>query len=189
MTKARVGNELPRALTALAVIYRGKPVPIYVDAVLQPIMYALMKCGASGRFEYINRKMGQMKRRNSDDLKKLSAWLQLPSTRCALRRAGHPDLGSTWIDALNKFQNGTKFSTAFSSRGRSLSWKISDVRSRAIYAKFLKQQNPNMTLDDAVGEATCFGQYDEREIRLAMLSIPDSVIDKLFLEEDHNKGI
>jgi hypothetical protein len=190
MTKGRVGNELPKALTALAVIYWSKPVPIYVDAVLQPIIGALLKCSASGRFEYLNRKMSQMKRRRNADFVKMAAWLQLPSTRCALRRAGHPDLGSTWINALNKFQNGTKFSTAFSSRGRSRSWKFSGARLSAIYAMSLNQVNANMTFDEAVGEATNFGQYDEREIRRAMLSIPVSVIDKHFFPvADDNKGI
>ena len=190
MTKARISNELPMAMTALAVIYWGKPVPAYVDAVLQPIRDAPFHCRISGRTEHVNRIMGQRKRRHSDDFEKMAAWLQLPSTRGELLRAGRPDIAAAWLKALKRFRNGTKFSTAFTSRGRSRSWKINRVSLRAMYAKYLQQQDPNLTFDDAVGCATDFGQHDEREIRRAMSTIPDAVIDEGFFPRvDDNRGI
>jgi hypothetical protein len=188
MPKARRGNELPRAMAALAVIYWGKPAPSYVEAVLTPIMDALLKCATFGRVEYVNRIMSQRKRRNIHDFEKMAAWLQLPATRSGLLRVGRPDLAEAWLKALKRFRNGTKFSTAFNSRGRSRSWKISGARLGAMYAKHLQQQDENLIFDDAVGAATDFGQHDEREIRRAMPSIPDALIDEGFFPRTEDNG-
>jgi hypothetical protein len=177
-------------MAALAVIYWGKPVPPYVEAVQAPIMYALLKCGVSGRVEYVNRKMGQMKRRRPNDFEKLASWLQIPANRSDMLRAGHPELGIAWLIALTKFKNGTKFSTAFNSRGRTRPWKFGCAHLRAVRAKYLHQKNEDLTLDEAVGLVTDFGQHDEREIRRAMLSTPDTLIDEGFFPRgDDNEGI
>jgi hypothetical protein len=177
-------------MAALAVIYWGKPVPPYVDAVLAPIMDALLKCGVVGRAEHVNRTISQRKRRHSDDFEKIATWLQLPTTRSELLRAGRPDLAETWLEALKRFQNGTKFSTAFNSRGRSRSLKFGGAELRAIRAQYLQQQNSNLSLSEAVGVTTDFGQHDEREIRRVMRRIPDTLIDEQFFPRARdNEGI
>lgn len=180
MTKARVGNELPRPVTALAVVFWGKPVPEKVDAVFDIIWLALQRCPKSGRIKLFNRKMGQLKRRNPDIFDALHDWLVADKTREMLSKVGHAYLQQCWLDAIGRIRKGTKASVAFNRRGRPHAWQFSEHDHKVFKTERLLRSG--MRLDAAIEHVFGLSLCDDREVRrkrhhLRVRSIPSEFLE------------
>lgn len=163
MTKARFSNDLPRPVTALAVVFWGKSAPPDVQHVLDIIWLALRRCHSGGRNELFNRKMGQLIRRNPQVIVNLQNWLLEAQTQQALKKAGHFYLVGCWLTALQSFHNGTKASVAFNRRGRPISWQFTTGARQAFDVE--KLHRAGMPVGRAIETVLGPGHSDDRELR------------------------
>jgi len=177
--KARKGNELPRPVTALALVFGGKQVPKEAQAVFDIIWLALISCPHSGRIDLFNHELGQLKRQNSEILNELSSWLLDDKTKAALLKAGYPNLQRCWLDAIEHIKQGRAATAAFRSRGRPHSWQFSKYDQNIFKTERLRRGG--MRLNKAIEQIFGPNLADDREVRrrrqtLRVRTIPDEFL-------------
>lgn len=178
MTKARVGNDLPRPIPTLAVVLMGKTVPPDVQYVLDIIWLALKRCHSGGRNELFNRRMGQLMRRRPQVILNLQNWLLEAQTQQALRKSGHLYLVGCWLTAIQKFQNGTKASAAFNRPGRPVSWQFAEGACQAFQVE--EMHRAGMPVGRAIETVLGPDHSDDRELRRTRSRLQVKSINKDF---------
>lgn len=114
MPRKQVATELPRPMTQLAVVMKGKPQPSEVEQILEIVRLALENTRSP--IAVVNRKFGQLRRRDPDHFKAMLDWLNNPLTEAQLLQMGQSGNRAAWVDAVKSILADGVACSAFGDR-------------------------------------------------------------------------
>jgi hypothetical protein len=167
MPRKRTAKHLPRAMTQLAIVMEDKPLPEGMDKVFEIVRLALKdKDDRHNPITTVNRKLGQLKRRDPDSLLSMCDWLCDPKNGQLLTGLGQSGNRIVWAIAIVRMLADISAVSAFGSEpGPKPSWGFSKDHRRGLQVLCkikIDKTNPEKAIEQVLNKE---GMTDDRDLR------------------------